>query len=98
MPGVVRFEENTFPVVVLGVLCDFLFCSSSSACLQPRLLAGWAFSSSANWQLQHVGVEAAFSFSGHPLCRWPPPHHRHRGGVVCSLPRRGQTVDSYGIA
>jgi hypothetical protein len=30
-PGVVRLEENTLPVVVLGVLCDFI---SSSACLQ----------------------------------------------------------------
>jgi hypothetical protein len=35
-PGVVRLEENILPVIVLGVLCDFDFCSSSFACLQPR--------------------------------------------------------------
>jgi hypothetical protein len=34
-PGVVRFE-NTLHVVVLGVHCDFLFCISSFAYLQPR--------------------------------------------------------------
>jgi hypothetical protein len=34
--GVVRLEENTLPVVVLGVLWAFLLCSSSLACLQPR--------------------------------------------------------------
>jgi hypothetical protein len=33
---VIRFEENTLPTVVLGVLWAFLFCSSSFACLQPR--------------------------------------------------------------
>jgi hypothetical protein len=31
MLGVVRLEENTLPVVVLGVVCDFFFCISSSA-------------------------------------------------------------------
>jgi hypothetical protein len=34
-PGVVRLEENTLPVVDLGVLCDFFFCISF-ACLHPR--------------------------------------------------------------
>jgi hypothetical protein len=24
-PGAMTFEENTLPVVILGVLCDFLF-------------------------------------------------------------------------
>jgi hypothetical protein len=28
IPGVVKFEENTLPVVVLGVPCYFIFCSS----------------------------------------------------------------------
>jgi hypothetical protein len=37
-------------------------------------------SPSANRQLQHAGVEAEFPFSEHSLCRWPPPHHKHRGG------------------
>jgi hypothetical protein len=27
-------------------------------------------------QLQQLSV-----FSGHSLCRWPPPHHKHQG--VC---------------
>jgi hypothetical protein len=34
--GVARSENNTLRIVVLGVLCDFLFCISSSAYLQPR--------------------------------------------------------------
>jgi hypothetical protein len=40
---VVRLEENTLPVVVLGVLCDFFFCISCRN-RQPWLLAGWGFS------------------------------------------------------
>jgi hypothetical protein len=33
-PGVIGLENN-LPIVVLGVLRDFLFCNSSLACLQP---------------------------------------------------------------
>jgi hypothetical protein len=39
MLAVVSLEENilpVLPVIVLGVLCDFFFCISFSACLQPR--------------------------------------------------------------
>jgi hypothetical protein len=36
-PGVVRLEKNTLPVVVLGVLCDFFFCSSSFAFLRDMV-------------------------------------------------------------
>jgi hypothetical protein len=81
-PGVVSLEEKTLPVVVLGVLCDLFFCRSSFACLQPRQLAGCGFSPSANRQLQKDGVQAAFSFSGHSLCRRPPPYHTQRGGCL----------------
>jgi hypothetical protein len=35
-PRVIVLEENILQVAVLGVLCYFLFCSSSPACLQPR--------------------------------------------------------------
>jgi hypothetical protein len=64
MPGVVRVEENTLPVVALGALWDLFFFSSSFACLQPRYLAGWGFSPSASRQLQHAGVDVVFPFSG----------------------------------
>jgi hypothetical protein len=33
---VIWFEDNILPVVVLGVLCLFLYCIFSFACLQPR--------------------------------------------------------------
>jgi hypothetical protein len=33
----VWLEENTLPIVVLGVLCDVLFRISSLACLQPEV-------------------------------------------------------------
>jgi hypothetical protein len=28
------------------------------------------------------GMEEVFPFSGHSLCRWPPPHHKQRGGCL----------------
>jgi hypothetical protein len=34
--GVSKVEKNTLRVVVVVVLCDFIFCISSSAYLQPR--------------------------------------------------------------
>jgi hypothetical protein len=85
-PGVVRFEEKPPHVVALGVLCDFRSCSCSSACLQQLSLAGWAFSASANWQLQLGGVEAAFPFSEQSLCRCPPPHHKRGEGLFAITP------------
>jgi hypothetical protein len=64
MAGVVNFEGNFLPVVVLCVFWDYLFRISSLACLQPRYLERRAVSPSASWQLQHVRVEVGFSFSG----------------------------------
>jgi hypothetical protein len=43
------------------------------------VVGGCAASPSANWHLQHVGVEAVFPFPGQSLCRWHPPHHKQRG-------------------
>jgi hypothetical protein len=82
LPGVVRLKENALPVVFLGVLCSFFFCSSSFACLQPWYLVGWCFSSSANRQLQHVEADVVLPFSWHSLYWWSPPHHKQRGGCL----------------
>jgi hypothetical protein len=43
-PGLVRLEENTLPVLVLGVLCDFFFCISSFACYSPIICGMRIFS------------------------------------------------------
>jgi hypothetical protein len=45
-------------------------------------MCGMGFSPSANRQLQHVGVDDVFPFSGHSLCRWPPPHQKQRAGCL----------------
>jgi hypothetical protein len=83
--GVMMLEENTLPVVVLGVLCVILLCISSLAYLQPRYFAEYGLSPSANLQLQHVGVEAELPFSGHSLFRWRPWYHKQRGGGCLQL-------------
>jgi hypothetical protein len=44
MPGVVRLEENTLPVVVLDILCDFIFCISSFASAAPIIYGMEVFS------------------------------------------------------
>jgi hypothetical protein len=72
-PGAVRYEESTLPDVVLGVLWGLFFRNSSFA-----KLAWCGFSPSSNLQLQHAGVDAVFSFSGHSLYRCPPSHHKQR--------------------
>jgi hypothetical protein len=92
-PGVVWLEEKTLPVVVLGVLCVFLFRVSSLACLQPRELEGWGFSPSTNLQLQHVSIDVELPFSGHCAGDRPPPLP-YSGEVACSYPRLGRISDS----
>jgi hypothetical protein len=57
-------------------------CSSPFAWLQPRCGAGWGFSLSTRVQLQQLNVQFVLIFSGHSLCRWPPPHHKYRGGCL----------------
>jgi hypothetical protein len=74
---VVKFEGNVLPDVVFCFFWDF-FRVSPFSWLQPRQLAECAASPSANWQLQHVGVEETFSLSGQYLCKWMPPHHKQR--------------------
>jgi hypothetical protein len=64
----------------IGSLASSL-CSSPFAWLQPRYDAGWGFSP-PRVQLQQLGVESVFVFSEHFLCKWPPPHHKHRGGCL----------------
>jgi hypothetical protein len=93
MPGVVRFEENTLPVVVLGVLCDFLLGVSAA------LIIGWmGFLSLRQLAIYSMLVwKQRFLFLGTP-CASGRPRIINNGEVVCSLSRRGQTVESYGIA
>jgi hypothetical protein len=40
------------------------------------------FCPSTRVQLQQLGVDSVFVFSGHSRCRWPPPHHKHQGGCL----------------
>jgi hypothetical protein len=35
-----------------------------------------------NLQLQHVSIDAVLPFSGHSMCRLPPPHHIQQGGCL----------------
>jgi hypothetical protein len=53
--------------------------------------ARWRFSASARVQLQQLGVDSKFGFSGHSQCRWPPPHHKHRRGCL----QLAQTLPQY---
>jgi hypothetical protein len=46
------------------------------------VLCSFAFLLSHGAQLQHLGVESVFVFSGHSLCRWPPPQHKYGGGCL----------------
>jgi hypothetical protein len=54
-PGVARFDENTLPVVVLGVLWAFLLCSSSLASAAP-IIDGMGFHT-----LRQLAVTASWS-------------------------------------
>jgi hypothetical protein len=63
-PGMVRLEEITLPVV-LGALCDFPYCTSSLACLQPRYLEGWGSSLSTNLHLNNQ-CQSYFTTGGLP--------------------------------
>jgi hypothetical protein len=56
--------------------------SSPFAWLQPRYDAGWGFSPSSRVQLQNLGVDSVFVFSGHSLCRWSSPYQRHLGSCM----------------
>jgi hypothetical protein len=78
----VNLANNLLPENLLGARCAVLLCCSPLARLQPRYDAGWGFSPSTRVQLQHLGVDSAFVFSGHSLCRGPPTHHRHLGGCL----------------
>jgi hypothetical protein len=82
-PVVVCLEEKILPAVVLGALCDFLFCISSLACLHSRWLEGWSSCPSTAIQLQHVSIGAVLLYSELALCMWPSPYHLERG-VACS--------------
>jgi hypothetical protein len=70
------------PEDILGRHCALLLCSSTFVWLQPQYDTGLGFSPSTRVQLQQFGIDAAFVLSGHSLCRWPPPHHKHRGGYL----------------
>jgi hypothetical protein len=76
--GEMSLEKNIAPVGSLGSS----LCSSPFGWLHPRYVAGLGFSLTARVQLQHP----VFIFSGHSLCRWPPPHHKHPGGLLAVDP------------
>jgi hypothetical protein len=66
--GEVNLETNILPEDPLGAHCALL-CSSSFTWLQLRYDTGWGFSPCPRVQLQQLGVDSIFFFSGHSLCR-----------------------------
>jgi hypothetical protein len=79
---VTNLEKNVLLEDPFWARCPLLLCSLPFAWLQPRYDAGWGFAPSTRAQLQQHGVDPVFVFSGHSLCRWPPPHHKHQGGCL----------------
>jgi hypothetical protein len=57
-------------------------CCSPFTWLQAWYDAGWGFSPSTRVQLQQLGVDPVFIFSGHSLHTQPPPHHKYQGGCL----------------
>jgi hypothetical protein len=78
----VNLEKTVLLEDPFEALCALLLCCSLFAFLQPRYDAAWGFSPSTRAQLQQLSVDSVFIFTGHSLCRWPPPHHKHIGGCL----------------
>jgi hypothetical protein len=71
-PGVVRLEENTLPVAILGTLCDSFAPLRWRACS----LDSWRDGVSLRPPNCHCSVSVSMlccPFPGNSLCRWPPP-------------------------
>jgi hypothetical protein len=79
---VVRLEENTLPVIVLAVHCDFFFCSS----LPPPT----GSYSKMEWRQRSLFPDTLYAGGR--------PRTTNNGEVAYCLPKRGRTVGSCGIA
>jgi hypothetical protein len=81
----VNLEKNVLPEDPLGACCALLLCSSPFARSQPQYDPGWRLPP-ITVQLQWLGIHSVFVFSGHSPCRWPPPYHKHQGGLLAVGP------------
>jgi hypothetical protein len=84
----VRLEENTLPVVTLGGLCDFFFCSPDNWLDGVFLLPPTGSCSVLGWMM--------YSLSRGTPWAGDRPRTTSSGKVACSLPRRGRTAGIYG--
>jgi hypothetical protein len=94
---VVRLEEKTLPVVVLGALWAFILCSSSLACCSPDSWLDGASLFPPAGSYSKLELRQHFLFLG-TLCEGGRPRTTYIGEIAYSWRRHGPTFGSCGTA